>query len=119
MKSDKRYNSLIRLATEQFGTKPEFLVQVVSNYNGNSRLLQWGYVPPCTLPHAKFYGRYACFPLKVHDGGKLIEKLPEEHVEEQTVLVTRKLMEQIAETLISGMISDEVAEGVRNALFQK
>ncbi len=96
--------------------KPEFIVQLVSDYNGNGQRLQWGYVPlpsPHHLQDYKFYGRYACFPLKIHNGGKLLKE------EEPTVTVPRKLIEQVLETFRSGVIADETREGLHKALKQK
>lgn len=92
--------------------KPAFVVQIVSNYNGNGQLLKWGDVPPLPkdiFPRFKHFGYFAAYPLKLHDGGKLIEDEPE-------VTIPRKLLEQIAEAFRTRIISDEAWNGVQEAL---
>ncbi|MEZ0209157.1 MAG: hypothetical protein ACAH17_03230 [Candidatus Paceibacterota bacterium] len=92
--------------------KPAFICQIVTNYNGNSRLLQWGDVPllpKAVFPDFKCFGRFAAYPLKIHDGGKLIDPADE-------VTVSRQLIQGVLETFQTGVVTDEVLEGLRKAL---
>ncbi len=112
-----KYDALMRLAEQQFGMPPEMIVQVVSNYNGGGQLLQWGYVPPyntSVYPRAKFYGRFACYLLKVHDGGALLEEDEEE--KEPMLEVPRSLMEQIKEAFLSGVVTVETLDAIKQLL---
>ena len=111
------------LATKQFEVRPEMIVQIASDYNGNGRRLQWGFAPSypsSTFPDAKFYGRYACFPLKVDDGELRVgEKIEEKEEGEDMLQVPRRLMERIHEAFISGIATNETHQELRDILDDK
>lgn len=111
-----KYDALMRHAAREFGRKPAMIVQIVSDYNGNSQRLQWGDIPPYppeTFPLAKFYGRFACFPLEVHDGGTLIEA---EEEKEPTLEVPRRLLEELREASLSGFVRVETLAELKQLL---
>ncbi len=94
--------------------EPAFVVRIVSNYSGYAHLLQWGDVPlpdPKVFPRFKVYGHYAAYPFTIHDGGKLIESVPE-------VRVKRSLLLEVLETFRSGIIQDEMFKQIQEALDQ-
>ncbi len=88
--------------------EPAFIVRIVSNYNGNGRLLQWGDVPlldKSIHPDFKCYGEYAAYPLpKRHNGGRLLPP------EEPKVEVGRTFLEGVLQSFRTGVIPEGTSE---------
>lgn len=105
----------MRLATEQFGMKPSMVIQIVSNYQGDGRLLQWGDIPLNdlrTFPRSRFYGRFACFPLLADEAS--IERA----VEEPVLEVPTRLLKALREAFLSGVVDPETTEELKRILGQ-
>lgn len=114
-KGSLRYAALMRLATERFGMKPSMVIQIVSNYQGDGRLLQWGDIPLNdlrTFPRSRFYGRFACFPLLADEAS--IERA----VEEPVLEVPTRLLKAIREAFLSGVVDPETTEELKRILGQ-